>query len=284
MCNQFFIAAHPRSGSTYLCRLLAQFEQIYVLLEIFHTNPDVIKQHLKGTFPKVIQKLGLSENDEFIRKEIITRNVQYTKILSDLNPHKTIVYKVFPGHLPQKHLKEQIENSKLVLLLKRNLLHSYISDVIATASQKWGGIDTTSKLATFSRQEFIQHITRTQRFHTNVENLAKMQGKKMIVINYEDLIKSKNPYIYLSDLLAGSLKLTSPITNNTFFNTLQDKRELARTKVANPVAMDKCLNSIGLSMLDNGKNFCNDDHYNSALQRHKEQKYVLETSRKSMLN
>jgi hypothetical protein len=77
---------------------------------------------------------------------------------------------------------------------------------------------------TFSQEQFIQHVFRTQDFYNNVENLAKRQGKKIIMINYEDLIKSKTPYQYLSDLLAGSLKLTSPATTNTFSNTIQDRR------------------------------------------------------------
>ena len=132
MCNQLLIAAHPRSGSTYLCRILGQFEQTEVFLEIFHTNPDVMKQHLKGAYPKVIQKLGLSGNDEFIRNEIISRNCQYTKILSSLYPYKTLVYKLFPGHLPPKHMQEQIKNSRFVLLLKRNLLHSYQPFIVSS--------------------------------------------------------------------------------------------------------------------------------------------------------
>ncbi len=82
MCNHLLIAAHPRSGSTYLCHLLGQFEQTEVLLEIFHTNPNVIKQHLKEAYPKVIQKLGLSVSDESIRDEIITKNCLYIKKLS----------------------------------------------------------------------------------------------------------------------------------------------------------------------------------------------------------
>jgi LPS sulfotransferase NodH len=267
MSNHLLIAAHPRSGSTYLCHLLGQFEQTEVLLEIFHTNPNVIKQHLKEAYPKVIKKLGLSGSDESIRNEIIAKNCQYTKILSSFYPCKTLVYKLFPGHLPLKHMQVQIKNSRFVLLLKRNLLHSYISDDIATTTQKWSKADTTSKLATFAQEKFIQHVFRTQHFYTNVENIAKKQGKKIVVINYEDLIKSKTPYQYLSDLLAGSLKLNSPATTNTFSNTLQDKRKMAKAKVENPVAMEVFLNSVGLLTLDNGKNFLSDTDYDSALKQ-----------------
>jgi LPS sulfotransferase NodH len=267
MSNHLLIAAHPRSGSTYLCHLLGQFEQTEVLLEIFHTNPNVIKQHLKEAYPKVIQKLGLSGSDESIRNEIISKNCQYTKILSSFYPSKTLVYKLFPGHLPPTYMQEQIKNSRFVLLLKRNLLHSYISDDIATTTQKWAWADTTSILATFSQEKFIQHVFRTRHFYTNIENIAKKQGKKIVVINYEGLIKSKTPYQYLSDLLAGSLKLNLPATTNTFSNTLQDRREMAKAKVENPIAMEVFLNSVGLSTLDNGKNFLSDKDYDSALEQ-----------------
>jgi hypothetical protein len=142
-----------------------------------------------------------------------------------------------------------------------------ILDDIATTTQKWSKADTTSKLATFAQEKFIQHVFRTQHFYTNVANIAKKQGKKIVVIHYEDLIKSKTPYQYLSDLLAGSLKLNSPATTNTFSNTLQDRREMAKAKVENPIAMEVFLNSVGLSTLDNGKNFLSDTDYDSALEQ-----------------
>jgi hypothetical protein len=42
---------------------------------------------------------------------------------------------------------------------------------------------------------------------------------------------------------------------------------MAKAKVENPIAMEVFLNSVGLSTLDNGKNFLSDNDYDLALEQ-----------------
>ena len=104
-----FIAGHARSGSTYFCSLMSNIFGLRVFKELFHFNLDVIKKHLEGLYPIVKHQMNLPDDDNLARAELVKRHREYLSVLQERNPNQTIVFKVFPDHLPLPKLSEVLE-------------------------------------------------------------------------------------------------------------------------------------------------------------------------------
>lgn len=53
MSKHIFIAAHARSGSTYLCQILSLFDDLKVYYELFHYNLASIENYWADEYGKV---------------------------------------------------------------------------------------------------------------------------------------------------------------------------------------------------------------------------------------
>lgn len=257
MAKTIFIAAHPRSGSSYFCRLLGDVLGTQVYLEIFHQQHSVIVQHLRGRYPEIAQKLQLPTNEIQARQLLVHRNREYLTALQQLAPDNVLAFKVFPGHLGKQPLEQVLGRSQQIVVLRRNLLHSYISDVIAGRLQKWANTDTTAEKIEFSSHTFLAHVQRTNRYYEEVAAFAKVNAIDLKTMNYEEIIAAEKP----AELLASTLHLPTPATNKKHPDTRQDKRSIASEKVTNAVEMLTFLESQGLALLNDSGSNCSDNSY-----------------------
>ncbi len=257
MGKMIFIAAHPRSGSSYFCRLLGDVLGTQVYLEIFHPQHSVIVQHLRGKYPEIAEKLQLPTNELQARHHLTHRNREYLLALQQLNPDKTLAFKVFPGHLGKQALEQVLGRSQEIVILRRNLLHSYLSDVIAGRLQKWANADTSAEKVVFSSQNYAAHVDRTLRYYEDVAAFANSNKISLKLIDYEAIIAADNP----AGLVARTLDLPSPVKDKKQPDTRQDKRSIASEKVINAAEMLDFLESQGLALLDDSRENCSDDGY-----------------------
>ena len=265
MAKTIFIAAHPRSGSTYFCRLLGDVLGTQVYLEIFHQQHSVIVQHLRGRYPAIAEKLQLPSDEVQARHQLIRRNSEYLTALQQFNPNNVLAFKVFPGHLGPQLLEQVLDQSQQIVVLRRNLLHSYISDVIAGHLQKWANTDTTAEKVEFSSPGFLAHVQRTNRYYEDVIAFAKGNSISLKTMNYEEIIAAENP----ADFLARTLDLPVPVNSKKQPDTRQDKRSIASDKVTNATEMLNFLECQGLALLnDSGRN-CDDLSYKNLRNRFK---------------
>ncbi len=256
--SHIFIAAHARSGSTYLCQLLNCFSKLKVYYEIFHSDINIIKSHLHGDYPLVNQAMQ-PDGAETTRKEIVASSEQYLSLLSEKNQGENFVFKVFPGHLPLAALQNTVSSSEVIVILYRNLLHSYISDCIATNEQRWTRIDTSDKKVHFSEKGFLKHVERIVNYYTAVKETA--ENKKIVEISYEKLISSDTPILDVQKIF-NKVNYKFNIEENTKITIkLQDKRVLAEDKVSNPEALIRFLELNNLEALNDGKSNISQDIY-----------------------
>ena len=265
MPKQILIAAHARSGSTFLCRLLKEMPEFQVYLEIFHFHLSVIQQHLHGDYETLKDQLGLSNDESSARTEIVCRCRDYLQLLSDMYPEKHLVFKIFPKHLPHHRLKEVISGSDVIIILRRNLLHSYISNVISHQTNKWEQFDTSNHKITFNERDFMNHVRSVVSFNHEVLQIARGIGKNPHIIDYESIANSEFPpsFInrYMSEILAESLTCGSGF----LIKRKQDRRALATEKVKNKDALEAFLHNANLVELDFGEKNCRDSDYQNII-------------------
>jgi len=248
------IAAHARSGSTYLCRLLEQIRQIKVYFEIFHFQLDVIEQHLKGDYRRIAEILDLSEDPAVARPQIVDQAAKYIQTLAQLNPERTLAFKVFPGHLPANKLKPILCGAELLILLRRNSLHSYISNLIATKTNHWGWHDTSENKVQFDPAKFDQHRGNISGFNNFVRDVAESEGVKFLTLDYETLAYGDLLPTAMADVLSAQLDKVFTCAPREHTSRKQDKRVDALQKVSNPPDMLKHLRKRDLERLLDGRN------------------------------
>lgn len=259
--NVFMIAAHARSGSTYLCQLIDNIVDINVYLEIFHFKLDIIKTHLDDHYDLVAKELDLPSNDKEARAKLVHSNKEYLQVLKRLNPNKAIAFKVFPKHLPSHRLDEVIGGSKFIVVLRRNLLHSYISNTIANKLQNWGGVDTSQEKIYFSTCDFQKHVDVILEFYDSVSAFALKHNKKVMYLDHEKIVSLENPLELILPILDEGLNCKNKSNWTGIGIKRQDKRESATDKVINVDEMLAFIANNKLSLLADGKSSCELDEY-----------------------
>jgi len=261
MSNNIFIAAHARSGSTFLCQLMQQISEIKVYYEIFHFHHSEIMQHLHGDYPDIARQLRLSDNEAQARRSLIQQNHEYLAALQKINKNRMLAFKVFPRHLPDESLRQVVSESRLVVILRRNLLQSYISTVIARNIQKWGRIDTSEEKALFSGDDFSNHVQTVTNYYKSVIQTAENQRIKVVYVDYESVATAHDPAKIIISTLSNGLGYQLHYSTDAVKITKQDKRCSAVDKVLNATEMMKFLDSHKLTVLNDGNTNCTDVDY-----------------------
>jgi len=259
--NSIFIAAHARSGSTFLCRLMEKIKEVRVYLEIFHYHYDIIDYHLQGDLSVISEKMSLPADKKKARSELVFRYLEFVGLLEQINPGKVIAFKVFPKHLPDKVLADFVRENRFIVLLRRNLLHSYISDVISVKIQEWGTVDTSQEKIEFSPTDFAAHVRGVMNYYRKINLLSEKSRQKLVTLDYETLTTSIDPVQLISSMLSDCLGFGVETNTGTVEISRQDKRTRASDKVLNVGEMTDYLERFGLSILDDGLVNCTDTDY-----------------------
>jgi LPS sulfotransferase NodH len=259
--SYIFIGAHARSGSTYLCKLLEQVQEFRVYYEIFHFNMEVIEYHLHGDFQKIAAEMGLPTDPGLARMQLLERHRDYLAALARLNAGKVLAFKVFPGHLPLIRLENFTRESSLVLLLHRNLLQSYISNLIVKKTDRWANFDTSLEKVHFEQAGFVQHVAHVTKFNQAVDSLARRQCKKILHVHYEELLKRKGYQDTLLSEIETCLRQPMSVGSQAGRWDRQDKRSLASEKVSNPEELTAFLRQFDLLELDEAEKSVPNERY-----------------------
>jgi len=172
------VISYPRSGSTLLLQALDSYN-ITALLEIYHTNPLVAVKHLA-------RDQSLLSTTDFIEnysREAATKNpVALINAIAQIKPESgALMFKIFPGHLPDQGITQIISRSDMVLIHTRNRLHSFISDLIATRLGSWTRTRTDTHFVDFQPDSFIFYSRRIHNFSTSVVEMAIEQDTYCIL-------------------------------------------------------------------------------------------------------
>ena len=269
--NRIFpVIAHARSGSTLLCRQLEAVADGRVYMEIFHQNPDVIRNHLHDSADRLFARFAPLEGSA-LRERLAARPLDMLAALSDLDDGRDLFFKVFPGHLQAPQMREVLEHSAGVIVLHRNLLHSFISSRIARQIRKWTTVDTSGRKITFDPEDFIGHLRQVTGFYARVEADLRKADTPSSNVFYETLADPANGESTLRDALSGlpvALRVAATGANRPDLKR-QDSRPRASDKVDNPGELLDFLESLGIAAADDGSIPLQVGVFREALARHR---------------
>lgn len=257
MRRQIVIVEHARSGSTYFCRLLSAFKNIESYHEIFHFDLNMIRNYLGKVFIELTNYLEQITGKSITRDDLVLFADEYLDFLHRKNLGKIVSFKVFPGHLPLKTLEEIISTSSLVIILRRNLLHSFISNKIAEKIKIYALKDTSYEKILFSPKDFIEHSKTVIYYYKHVQNFTLIHNIPILFFDYEELTALQDPLSYIKEKLEpifGKLEISDKFE---IIVTKQDKRRFAHEKVINQDEMKSFLRGYNLEHLDDSKFYCN---------------------------
>ena len=245
------LISHPRSGSSYFIDEVGKLGNIHAMMEIFHPNDAVVQQHL-GEFLDVVRRCLQCPQDG-LREAFISDPIRYLSIIQEQLNTESLIFKVFPAHLPREKVEDVIDHSDLVVVLLRNVLHSYISSEVAKVVGRYANVDTSTTKVEFSESAFLWWINFiTEHFEHTFSHLSERK-RSALVINYEDLQFKASVAQWISREFSKRLKCDFEISEVNSRLKRQDNRESALDKVSNPDEMMSCLVKYKLSYLIDGQ-------------------------------
>lgn len=239
MPEHIFVLFIGRTGSTYLmqtfdtlneCRVLCAYGEIFTSIEAimrtFHADTKL------NIIPEMYKSYALDNPYEYI--QFIDENV----------PDKYLFSKIQIPYLIQKHddlIKKILsyKNCKLIIV-KRNLLDSYISEKKAEMANKWSKVDTTDMKITINPEEYVKYYSRINSAYIKIINIIKSLNKEYLIINYDDIHKNNINDREKTNIIISKLKtinLNLEINNTKYekmeFLFLQDKNKDICEKISN---------------------------------------------------
>jgi hypothetical protein len=174
-----------------------------------------------------------------------------------LNPERGFIFKVFLGQLSGTHLASVVARSRGMILLRRNLVHSHISDEIAKERQLWRGPTSTYQIQ-FNRAVFITYCKYVVGFVSASAEVARKSGVPWTECWYDEIADPEfGPQKVRSMMDSLGIEPRSPDTHDprkaaSLFHTpeRQDHRQLASSKVSNPNELLATLDELGLRSAD----------------------------------
>jgi hypothetical protein len=248
MTKPILIAGHARSGTTYVCQLLGCCNGIKPYLEIFHYDVEQIKRYFGSDWLEIQRYMNLPENASESRNIITQRSSEYLHFLNEINPNSIVSFKVFPGHLSLQQIFDAMNEISSVLLIRRNLLQTYISNEISIKLQKWSSIDTSKEKINFSAKHFVDHVLSVTSFYQSIIDRSIFLNLPLAIIDYEDLVLSDKPDTIIIDNLHKCCGFQTCCDLTRINITKQDNRKYAVDKVSNPDEMVEFL--LGNDLMD----------------------------------
>jgi len=219
MSKNILVLTQPRTGSNLLCRLIGSQKNILNLGEYFgcskfsvslHTN--ILSQYINSNFLK-----GIDLYKPMLSK-IVSSNSYHNSIMNYLNTNilknyilfnnHCVCLKVFHNHFQEQNLnvKELFECFDVVFLLYRfNILDSFISFEKCMINDIW-----SSRHPKFNKKEspkIIWDLNKYKQFYETQVNAYKYYlellrdiQKPKIVIEYENMSRQTNKYLYLQNI------------------------------------------------------------------------------------
>ena len=246
------IVSYPRSGSTLLCSLVEELSPIKVYREIFHDQLHVIRQTLGPDADQVLTDPHLPVAER--HAEILRNPMGHLARIDAANPDTGFFFKVFGHHLSPDALRQVIAGSNGTIFLRRNLVHSFISNQIAFTRMSWGGDITSSDLIHFDIAKFrweTQVILERQHAARQMADAARIP---VVDCWYDEIAEpglGEGKVLQMMDFL-GMARKPAPtwIAPHRRRPTRQDGRRRASDKVSNKDELLATLHALGIPDAD----------------------------------
>jgi len=178
----FAIIGTMRSGSNYLERTLDHFDGVMCHGELF--NDRFIGFH----HAHIENFAGYGKDQCKRRNEDINGFMQAVVAASEGN---VVGYRIFPSHL-KSALQETIYNKNIrKIVLRRNILHSFVSLQIANQTDQWivlhKGTTKPFEKIQFEINDFLAHAAQYALFYSEIYDVLNTSGQKYAIVNYDEV-------------------------------------------------------------------------------------------------
>lgn len=205
----FVVYGSMRTGSNYLVSLLNQLPGIVCHGEAF--NPAFV-----GLRDDYYSMLAITREETAKRDRDVS--AFYDRILDRQNQSHICGFKLFPGHNEEILQRTLTTRSIRKIVLKRDVLTSFISLCQAQASGVWmiKDSDPVSKSRAqersdvrivFDGRRFLQYYQRVRDFYRRIEQHLSSQGERFLSLWYKDLGRH-DTIMKLSDFLGQAAPAT----------------------------------------------------------------------------
>lgn len=246
--------SHPRSGSTSLLKSIESVSNSCTVLEIFHTSEDVIKQHIDeglgaGSAESILNNSKFNSLSE-LAKQAPLKYINDLKVLAQKIGYESLIFKIFPGHIRSKeNLTLVLDECDNLFFLRRNTLHSYISNQKAINVGTYANVDTSDISIEFKTEQYNEWRENIYRFFSNVQGLLKARNKEFSILDYEVIYLNTKDNL---EMIISQINLhpVSEIEISSKINK-QDSKELATEKVVNAKELQKYLELNDIELINN---------------------------------
>lgn len=265
MSRTFILIAHARTGSTFICQKLGDLAEADVYFELFHNDLEQTRRFLGDNADAVWEKFEPLAGGN-LRGYLAAHPLELLDFLDQRITQRDRIFKLFPNHLNSDNVQAVLEQSAGVMMLHRNLLHSFLSHEIAMQTQKWVNDNTSDQKVTFDPKRFAGYIRFITAFYNRVGMILEAKNIPHTDILYEDVITRPDLF---EDTLAAALTevgatLASTRTEGATLRR-QDNRPLASAKVSNPDEMLGFLKALGLETANDGGTALHTSQFRNAL-------------------
>lgn len=236
------VFSHPRSGSTFLMQLLSQANNVSEIMEPFHPYANVREANINEFLRR--QKIAPANLTPGLVDLARVDPAQFLNYCANANNREILCVKCFPGHIDENKIEFFIKNAHGAIILKRNLVHSFISDEIATQTNKYTNTNTSDIKILFDSKKFKNWVKQKIIFLQQIEFIINSNKQKAIVVNYEDII-AQNMAGFISKMLYLGIELGQSFSLNDVWSNRQDQRIRATDKVTNPDELTTTLAEMG---------------------------------------
>jgi len=205
---RYVIISYPRTGSTYLVKVLNSCSNIICHSEIFHTDYKSFSRSFLDN--SVLPKLDLFDKIkklDVIEKLFKLRNTKPLKFLDHIfsTNADAVGFKIFPGQ-NDRILEYLIRDTSVrkIILNRKNLVRSYVSEQLAMESGRWDRykneqISLPTKV-NISIDEFERYVNSIKGNISKIENQLSYGSQPFLKISYEDIF-TQFPARKISDFL-----------------------------------------------------------------------------------
>jgi LPS sulfotransferase NodH len=231
------ILAVPRTGSNQLCWLLRSCESLNVKFEIFHPSwVGYLDGHdLEGLY---VASNGRVVDDASLCAWRAANPGATLDELFKTGGERTIVFKLFPGHLTRNRIRSEIFTREDIcyLMLRRRPIESFISSVKAELVKAHNNVDTTALKPVLDVTRFVRWAARTREWYDWVAGELAARARSAVEMTYERHLNLAENAMALSKALdsLATVGLAHPTTASEILTLdRQDREPRYQDRVAN---------------------------------------------------
>ncbi len=245
------ILGMARSGSSYLCAVLANQPAIDGRFEIFnpkqieYLRPEELRELSRRsgkTFPAVAEDPVAIQ----VVRESPTRTLEC--LMDMLQPEKRLLtFKVLRRQLRVRKVRKEIiaRPDTAIAILRRRPIDAFISSRKARLLQRWEGVDTTNVKIDIEVGDFLKWWDATAEWYRDLEKACWRLGKPFHRLSYEDDVDVE-PSLLVQRLrrlatACGINDLVGSVIGSPTIFARQDRTSDVEARVANWPAFHRSL-------------------------------------------